>query len=457
MNTNERKNVISSLKNLADTVRDLKNNHRQKRPIIIEFSGSPKAGKTSCINSLELFLRRNDFKVQIIQERASVCPVTDKQSPMFNYWTALMSLSGLIGTLENKKNDIDFLILDRGVFDSLCWFEWLVNTEKMEENDRDATEKFLLLDKFVKSIDIVFAFTVTPEKSIEREYAHLLTDKKGSIMNKKVLSQYSEAIRNTVEKKKEYFNVLEIDTSKKDQDQVGKEVTELTLKTLKDMLMERIGYFPKNEEIKDIFADKNVISFSEIKDKIPNISFDFRDIIEKNNEFIQPISVAIFLSKNKDKILVIKKNKNATSPDSPEKGKDLIYIGGHSRLEDKTGSNTNDFLSICKATLKREINEEIGISIALDRVNPVCLYTKSDDKSKQHMAICFILNIDEEIKLRLDPQELVQAKGTSKSGKFIPINEITMDSLEDWSRTIIRDVLKLNINQGEQLKLPQIG
>ena len=132
----QRKNIINDLQNLAEEVLALKSEHRQKRPIVIEFSGSPKAGKTSCINSLELFLKRNGFSVQIVQERASICPVSDKQSPMFNLWTACMSLAGLIGTLENKNNQVDVLILDRGIFDALCWFEWLASNSKMEEEQK---------------------------------------------------------------------------------------------------------------------------------------------------------------------------------------------------------------------------------------------------------------------------------------------------------------------------------
>ena len=83
-----RKAIIGELQKLSEEVKKLKEEHRQKRPIVIEFSGSPKAGKTSCINSLELFLKRNGYKVRIIQEKASECPVSDKQSPMFNIWTA---------------------------------------------------------------------------------------------------------------------------------------------------------------------------------------------------------------------------------------------------------------------------------------------------------------------------------------------------------------------------------
>ena len=70
----DRKKLIKDLQKLAEEVMELRGEHRQKRPIVIEFSGSPKAGKTSCINSLEIFLKRNGFSVSIVQERASVCP-----------------------------------------------------------------------------------------------------------------------------------------------------------------------------------------------------------------------------------------------------------------------------------------------------------------------------------------------------------------------------------------------
>ena len=438
-NGNERKLVIKELQELAESVLALKAEHRQKRPIVIEFSGSPKAGKTSCINSLELFLKRNGFSVQVTQERASVCPVTDKQSPMFNIWTSCMSLAGLVGTLENKSNNVDVLILDRGIFDALCWFEWLVSTSKMEEEQQTITEQFLLLDDLVKSIDIVFAFCVEPAVSIEREYANLLTDKIGTIMNKTVLAEYLEAIHHTIEKKGVYFHsIFEINTSNKTQDEVGKEVTTKTLNTLKELLMERIGFFVKTEDLSEVLIPNSVLKFRDLADSLPTLKFDLREDVECNSGAIQPIPIAVITNQQKDKILVIKKNRNAVSNTSPEKDKHLIYVGGHSRFEDKTKSNAGDFISICKTTLKRELKEEIGISVALNSIIPVFLYSTGSETSKRHLAVCFFVTVDENAtKLRLDSHELVLNKGKSKSGKFCSIEEIKRYDLEDWSKVIL--------------------
>ncbi len=452
----ERDIIITQLQKLAEEVLSLKQEHRQKRPIVIEFSGSPKAGKTSCINSLELFLKRNGFSVKIVQERASVCPVSDKQSPMFNLWTACMSLAGLIGTLEDKKSNVDVLILDRGIFDALCWFEWLVSNSKMEEKQRCITEDFLLMEELIKSIDIVFAFSVEPQISIDREYANLLTNKPGSIMNQKVLAEYLEAIENTYSLKRSFFHeVFMIDTSNKNQDQVGKEVTEKTLDTLKNMLMERIGYFEKNSEINRVLSSKNTFEYDELKTLLKNIKFDLRDNVESNTEFLQPIPVAIISNRKKDKVLVIKKNKNAVSPNSPEKDKILLYIGGHSRYEDMTEVTSQDFLAICRSTLKREVKEEIGISIALNEIEPFFIYSEDNDKSKKHLAVCFFVMVDEDgIKLRLDSQELVLNKGKSKSGRFLDIKEVLKEAeLERWSRIILKTCFETGLQKNQQLSI----
>lgn len=453
---NNRSIIIAELQKLAEEVLSLKKEHRQKRPIVIEFSGSPKAGKTSCINSLELFLKRNGFSVKIIQERASVCPVSDKQSPMFNLWTACTSLAGLIGILEDKKTSVDILILDRGIFDALCWFEWLVDNSKMESEQRNITEQFLLMEELVKSIDIVFAFCVEPDISIDREYANLLTDKPGSIMNKKVLAEYLKAIENTISTKSNFFHkVFKINTSDKNQDQVGKEVTERTLETLKYLLMERIGYFEKDIEIEKKLSKKNIFQYREMENLLVNMRFDVRENVENSSRFLQPIPVVVIANKEKDKVLAIKKNKSALSKNSPEKDKILLYIGGHTRFEDITEQTSQNFLSICRSTLKREVKEEIGISIALNEVEPIFIYSTEKETSRKHLAVCFFVTVDEDsIKLRLDSQELTLKKGTSKSGHFLSMEEIQKESqLEEWSETILNYYFGVQINKDKQMSL----
>lgn len=444
MNKKEKKQNIKDLETLAEEIKILKDTHRQKHPIVIEFSGSPKSGKTSCINSLYIFLKRNGFNVDVVQERASVCPVSDKQSPMFNIWTSCMSLANMIGTYENKKNSVDVLILDRGIFDALCWFEWLSRNRKMERELKQRAENFLLHKDFVQKIDIVFVFKASPEVSIHREYANLLTSKMGTIMNPTVLEDYLASIAITKKNHGNAFHdVIEIDTSIKDQDCVGKEVTEKTLRSLREQLMEKIGYFVKTEKIKEVLATNDNFDYDNVKTLFPSdkIEFGLRNDVEKNDEFLQIVPIAVITNENGE-VLVAKKKNTSRSEDSPEKDKPLLYFGGHTRSSDVTGitekTGNDSFLEICKSTLKREIKEELGSEFAMDDIVPTIIYTRNHPKSSRHLAICFTVKIKKTDKLAMDPNELVQHKGTSKSGGFFQAKDLINEDMEAWSILILK-------------------
>lgn len=439
MNLTEKIKTIKELETLAEEILKLKKIHRQKHPIVIEFSGSPKSGKTSCINSLCIFLKRNGFNVDIVQERASVCPVSDKQSPMFNIWTSCMSLTNLIGTYENIRSNVDVLIFDRGIFDALCWFEWLSNNGKMERELKQRAEEFLLYKDFVQKINIVFVFKATPEVSIHREFANLLTSKVGTIMNLTVLKDYLTSIDITKNKYGNAFHdVIEIDTSIKDQDSVGKEVTEKTLRSLREQLMEKIGYFVKTKDITEVLSTKSIFDYNEVKSLFPSnkINFGLRNDVEKNDEFLQIVPIAVITNK-KNEVLVARKKNIPRSEDSPEKEKPLLYFGGHTRTTDMT-NNDDSFLDVCKSTLRRELYEELGILVSLDDNVPTIIYTPNHPKSSKHLSICFEVKIDETCKLRMDPYELVQHKGTSKSGDFFQAKDLVNEDLEDWGILILK-------------------
>lgn len=458
MENDNRLKIIEDLKKAANEVKEITNDYRKRRPIVIEFSGSPKAGKTSCINSLKQFLKRNGFEVEVIQERASVCPVYDKHSPMFNIWTACTSISGLLGILENKKISCDVVILDRGIFDALCWFEWLSKQDKMDESSRKVIDDFLLMNEFVNKIDIVFSFCVNPDISIKREYANLLTDELGTIMNEKVLSEYLLAIDETIQKKSQYFNAVKrIDTSIGNQDEISKEVTSATLEILRDLFIEKIGHVNMEPDLKSIILKNKIGEINLIHKFLSKIKFEGREVVESSDKWLQPIPVAVISNREKDKILVVKKNNKSVSAGSPEKDKLLLYVGGHTRKEDVPKGKDVDVLQIYRETLHREIAEEIGISVSLENINPIYIYgDELNDKSRRHIAICFHVITDIDVlKLRLDSHELVQNKGTTKSGKFFAINEILecKNELEEWSRAILDYFFEVDVKTNGQLSV----
>ncbi len=185
----DRNATISELKILADEIKY--NLANSRKPLIVEFSGLPKSGKTTIINSLALFLRRNNISVKVITERASICPVKNKKHMFFNVWTGCSSLLKIFEELED--DNLNVIILDRGTYDSIIWLNVLKDLGRIEDDDLNTITKFLLLDSWRNKIDIIIHMTATVEKALEREYQNLLTDIPGTIMTKEVLTKYLEA------------------------------------------------------------------------------------------------------------------------------------------------------------------------------------------------------------------------------------------------------------------------
>lgn len=452
----KRQENIDKLENLAQEVLKLKNLHRQRRPIIIEFCGSPKAGKTSSITALNIFLKRNGFKTTILTERASICPISDKESPVFNVWTCSATINEINEKMDEantaSEGNLDIILCDRGIFDALCWFRWLKSRDKMSEEEYDVLTQFAMLNRWQKNIDLVYIFLTTPEESIRREYANLLTNKRGSIMKEDILEQYKKSVEETLHEYESAFRATCVqDTTDREQNDVSYKVTEKTLQTLKEMLMEKIGYADRSS----LFLQEGLIDYSKVKCELEKVKYGLREEVEANSDFIQPIAIAAIISEDGGKILCVKKTRKSTDASSPEFGQTLLYVGGHMRREDST-AKCRSFLDVLRNTLERELYEELGISFALNQKrDPFVIYTPNSNKSRKHLAIGWVIKLNEGSKLRLDSYELVQKKGRSKSGTFIPFQNITDPdiSLESWSKTILLNIFADKLSESQKALL----
>lgn len=454
---------IRDLEKLAEEILSMKNKVRQRRPIVIEFCGSPKSGKSSCINSLNLFLKRNGFKTGIVTEQASICPIKDKHNPTFNTWTVNSTISELNALLDPRRSEqLDIVICDRAIFDALCWFNWMFNKGTLEKEEYKIITDYITLARWSNKIDLVYVFVADPQVSINREYAHLLTRKLGSIMNIPTLCEYQECINLAKNEFGDKFRMIQqIDTSELDQNAVSKEVTHSILEKLKELLIERIGFVEK-AKLKEVL-NKEIPSWScNMPISLELVNFYRRDEVESNNDFLQLIPIGVLTDSKHSKILVLKKRAEASN-NSAEKDSHLVWFGGHMREEDKI-KGVESFEELAKITLKREAEEELGISVSLDGLTPYYIYSTAHEKSLNHLAVCFLIEKDVEgLKLSIDSYELVQNKGTSKSGTFMNLREITLPEnipTEEWSRLILSELFKIDVpieNHGEQLTLDALS
>lgn len=124
-----------------------------KRPYIVEFAGSPKSGKTTTLHAIHQFFKRNGLMVRTLQERASVAPLADKGTALFNTWVTCATLNGIIESLEDEK--LDVLILDRGLFDGLVWIDWQEKTHRVSKQEAKGFKSFVLTPRWQGLVDLV--------------------------------------------------------------------------------------------------------------------------------------------------------------------------------------------------------------------------------------------------------------------------------------------------------------
>jgi predicted NUDIX family phosphoesterase len=340
--------------------------------------------------------------------------------------------------------------MDRGFFDSLCWFEWQKVNGYLRDQDYKRFTEFFTAPRFRMMIDLVFLFESSSATSIEREYRNLLTRKEGSIMRQKVLEGYVAAIQQAAKKYRNTFRAMEsMNTDERDQNQVSFEVTRRVLSTLNVVADEKIGYVPRkalNGNIATVFR------YSEIKSAIDNnLMFDFRDKIEPDEQLVQFIPVAVFKDKAANRFITGRKALKAVSPNSPERDRILLYFGGHVREEDSGLFHHPPAIEVMKQCMYREVKEEIGIDIDAPDTNPFCIWVRDGTKSERHIAVVFLLERDiDEVKIAIDDEEFVrwEKKGTPGTGDIIDESGLraNVKSLDSWSRNIIETIAKVELN-----------
>lgn len=122
-------------------------------PLIVEFSGSPKSGKSSIINILTHLFKRLGADVATPAEGASLRtpPGLRDDWLSFNAWSGCYALQNiLIDCHENPPYQL--VILDRGLFDVAGWMEFLCNAQKrITDKERDAITAFFNLDAWMRA------------------------------------------------------------------------------------------------------------------------------------------------------------------------------------------------------------------------------------------------------------------------------------------------------------------
>lgn len=159
-------------------------------PLVVEFAGSPKSGKSTNIEIVSHFFKRANFRVLSPAEGVSKRTPTPLRDDLvaYNTWALNYAINEILFSCRCLKPH-DLVILDRGAFDSLAWMRLLRGDGKLTQEEYATIESFALHPKWAKLIGRICLFTCTPDTSMERESEEKLIDGDGTAMNPDMLGK----------------------------------------------------------------------------------------------------------------------------------------------------------------------------------------------------------------------------------------------------------------------------
>ena len=172
--------MLQKLEKIEKNLQYISKNMKGKN-IIIELTGSPKSGKTTCVQALKTTLENAGINFQIRRETAEYNPV-NKTSEDYNTW---MVMELFKNTIEDIEGEGKLVIYDRGVLDRKFWLEQAKINGKMTPNDVNILNSLYNLNLNKKYKPVVVAFKTSPELSIKRK------GKESTHINYKTLSLYN--------------------------------------------------------------------------------------------------------------------------------------------------------------------------------------------------------------------------------------------------------------------------
>ena len=204
------------------------------KPFVIEFTGTPRTGKTTTINNLYDFFKKGGFDVSLVEEFTTSKYYKEELKNKFDK----MGLSdGNIAIIEEVYKQLqlalasgkEIILIDRSINDRQIWnYRRYARGDMPEDVYLKAKEKYAQLSKqLIDFLVVTYADSLT---SLRRDYNSSLALEKRSFLNEDNINEYNENMLAL----KDLFNesvekMIFLDTSKMNMNDVSVEVASQVL------------------------------------------------------------------------------------------------------------------------------------------------------------------------------------------------------------------------------------
>jgi predicted NUDIX family phosphoesterase/predicted ATPase len=424
-------NLLQRTRALLDVLRS-----QARRAFVVELTGTPKAGKSTSVATLQTFFREAGYQVHLLKERAADCPLPMKGQFFFNAWTTATMLAEV---LETHETSVDLLILDRGFFDALVWLELQARREQVTAEEKEAFANFVLLERWRSLVDVTVVMTVEPEEALRREHQNQIVPRNGSMMNPHALAQFNDALDHVAREYKDQFSLVQIDTTK----------AESVVKTNIDLLGELLSRMEvwadpeiavvDKADVLELFGDGPFLHGDEaiaaLVQLATRVSFRQRSKAESDREVVQLIAAGIHT--HKDRILVLERE--SRDKKTASYGRRTLWIGCHI---DVPG---DDLRASAVECLDRRIQQDLHLATHPE-VELLGLAWDKTQQESQHVGVMFRAPVSNDyVAGHLQHK---QFKKMGRSGRiksaFMTQQEIVTGladlDLEPWSEHMARNI-----------------
>ena len=223
------------------------------KPYVIEFTGTPRTGKTTLINNLKDFFKKAGYNVKLINEFTTSKKYKEEVYPSLinkSYKELNIEIPKYIkANLEEAiKENPDIIIVDRSLYDRLVWFDRLYQKNGLTKREFDSLFN-MYMDIIKKTTDIIISTYTDPITSLKRDYMNNLSLENRSFLSEENIAEYNNALKDMEDKiSNNKCNLKSFDTTGKDERIISIEVAKTILDDMKSKLIEKIN---NNDELLD--------------------------------------------------------------------------------------------------------------------------------------------------------------------------------------------------------------
>lgn len=168
------------------------------KPFVIEFSGTPRTGKTTTINNLYDFFKKGGFKVEIIEEFTTSKYYKENLKKKIDFMNIGDGNIAIVEEVykqlqESLKMDKDIIFIDRSINDRQIWNYRRYMKGDMTEGQYCVTrDKYKVISK--QLIDFLLITYADPIVSLKRDYLSSLALEKRSFLNLENIEEYNQCL-----------------------------------------------------------------------------------------------------------------------------------------------------------------------------------------------------------------------------------------------------------------------